>query len=203
MSAPLVVNTADGTCWTLRATTRDGVALYAPEGVCDCPQFVMATLPELAEHGIVGSADVLPMPVGPESQGAEVALSEEQLEVLVAAGDRAVNNTVHEDLCACDAWPEKCLSSGNFFMGYWDQGGMSVAVPAVVAAWESLRGKANADVAELRTALQDTLAALLAGQVERDKLTARVAELEADRLTRLLAPTQALREDEPETGGAR
>ncbi|MFC9465166.1 hypothetical protein [Streptomyces coelicoflavus] len=66
MSAPLAVNTADGTCWTRRAVTRGGLALYAPEGVCNCPPFVMATLPELAEHGIQGSADALPMPAGPE-----------------------------------------------------------------------------------------------------------------------------------------
>lgn len=66
MSAPLVVNTTDGTCWTRRAVTRGGLALYAPMGVCSCPEFVMATMAELAEHGIAGSADVLPMPVGPE-----------------------------------------------------------------------------------------------------------------------------------------
>ncbi|WP_432182089.1 hypothetical protein [Streptomyces sp. NBC_00063] len=66
MSTPLVVNTMDGTCWTRRAVTCGGLALYAPEGVCGCPEFVMATLPELAEHGIAGSADVLPVPAGAE-----------------------------------------------------------------------------------------------------------------------------------------
>lgn len=64
MSAPLVVNTRDGMCWTRRSVTSSGLALYAPEGVCGCPEFVMATLAELAEHGIVGSADALPVPVG-------------------------------------------------------------------------------------------------------------------------------------------
>lgn len=68
MSAPVAVNTADGTCWTRRGETRGGEALYAPEGVCNCPPFAMATLAELAEHGIVGSADALPMPVGPARQ---------------------------------------------------------------------------------------------------------------------------------------
>ncbi|MGW0495087.1 hypothetical protein ACWD0Z_06490 [Streptomyces sp. NPDC003007] len=66
MSAPLVVNTRDGVCWTRRTVTSGGIALYAPESVPTCPDFVMATLPELAEHGIVGSADVLPVPAGPE-----------------------------------------------------------------------------------------------------------------------------------------
>lgn len=64
MSAPLVVNTRDGVCWTRRTVTPGGIALYAPESVQTCPNFVMATLAELAEHGIAGSADVLPVPVG-------------------------------------------------------------------------------------------------------------------------------------------
>lgn len=68
MSAPRFVNTRDGVCWTRRTVTSGGIALYAPEGVCKCPEFVMATLAELAEHGIVGSADVLPVPVGAKPQ---------------------------------------------------------------------------------------------------------------------------------------
>jgi hypothetical protein len=36
-----------------------------------CPNFVMATLSELAEHGIAGSADVLPVPVGPATPTAQ------------------------------------------------------------------------------------------------------------------------------------
>jgi hypothetical protein len=64
VSAPLVVNTTDGTVWTRREGSRGGEALYAPEKCGQCPQFVMATLTELAEHGIAGSADVLPVPVG-------------------------------------------------------------------------------------------------------------------------------------------
>lgn len=66
MSAPLVVNTKDGVCWTRRTVTSGGIALYAPESVKTCPDFVMATEAELAEHGIVGSADALPMPVREE-----------------------------------------------------------------------------------------------------------------------------------------
>jgi len=46
--------------------TEGGIALYALADVCKCPEFVMATLPELAELGIVGRADVLPVPVGPQ-----------------------------------------------------------------------------------------------------------------------------------------
>lgn len=64
MSAPLAVNTLDGRCWTRREGTRGGEALYAPEKCGTCPQSVMVTLTELAEQGIAGSADALPMPVG-------------------------------------------------------------------------------------------------------------------------------------------
>ncbi|MFI7294032.1 hypothetical protein [Streptomyces sp. NPDC050121] len=74
MSAPLVVNTVDGTCWTRRGSLRGGEPLYAPADVCRCPEFVMATLAELAEHGIVGSADVLPMPVGSKPQAETLPL---------------------------------------------------------------------------------------------------------------------------------
>lgn len=64
MSAPLVVNTTDGTCWTRREAMRDGEPLYAMADCARCPELVMATYAELAEHGIAGSADALPMPVG-------------------------------------------------------------------------------------------------------------------------------------------
>ncbi|MFF6829584.1 hypothetical protein [Streptomyces longwoodensis] len=64
---PLVVNTSDGAVWMRRAVTRDGQGLYAvADAPACCPPFVMATLAELAEHGIAGSADCLPVPVGPE-----------------------------------------------------------------------------------------------------------------------------------------
>jgi hypothetical protein len=76
VSAPLVVNTSDGTVWTRRAVMRDGEALYALADVDNCPETVMATLAELAEHGIAGSADVLPMPVGPAPRTLDVVEEE-------------------------------------------------------------------------------------------------------------------------------
>ncbi|WP_075737480.1 hypothetical protein [Streptomyces acidiscabies] len=70
MSGPLVVNLKDGSVWTRRGALRDGAALYAPAGVCDCPEYVMATEAELAEHGIAGVAYALPMPVAkPVAEG--------------------------------------------------------------------------------------------------------------------------------------
>lgn len=106
MSAPLVVNTTDGTVWVLRTVTREGLALYAVAGACDCPSYLLATLQELAAHGIVGSADVLPVPAGDvppalsgpictqaeaRAAGLDVAPSVEELDAMastiVAAGD--------------------------------------------------------------------------------------------------------------------
>lgn len=63
---PLVVNTKGGVVWTLRAVSEDGSGWYAPEAVCSCPRFLLTPLSELAVLGITGSADVLPVPVGPE-----------------------------------------------------------------------------------------------------------------------------------------
>lgn len=144
MSAPLVVTTTDGTCWTRRTVTAGGIALYAPERVQTCPEFVMATLDELAGHGISRVADVLPAPVGPKPQAPwQIALTEEEIEQLAAAGNRTVNDLVHDDLCACDAWPETCLSSGGYFQGYWDWAYLETAVPAVIGLWESMRSGAN------------------------------------------------------------
>lgn len=100
MSAPLVVNTTDKTVWTRRAVTRDGDALYAMAGVEDCPAMVMATLAELAEHGIAGTADALPVPVGLETQPSQleqVAVLEKQREA-GAAPRLIVYRASHESI---------------------------------------------------------------------------------------------------------
>lgn len=110
----------------------------------------------------VATYGAFPMPVVPEPVDAgpvvrPLAVHEAQLDALTASGNRAVNDAVHEDLCACDAWPKECLSSGGFFQGYWDMGGLETAIPAVLGLWESMRGG------------------------ELVALRARVAELEAER----------------------
>lgn len=63
-SDPLVVNTRDGACWERRAVTSDGHGLYAAAGSCNCPEFLLVPLSELTEHGIVGTADALPVKAG-------------------------------------------------------------------------------------------------------------------------------------------
>lgn len=198
---PLVVNTKDGAVWMRRAVTREGRGLYAvTDAPKCCPEFVMATLTELAEHGIAGSADALPMPVGPKP----LALTEQQIDALAAAGNRVVNDAVHQDLCMCDAWPEKCISTGAYFMGAWDVSGLETALPAVIALWESMRSDVLTEL--LRTA--EAYAAQLEGRLrEIEKTPFSLGEdpiayeltpgaKAADKLTRLFAPVQALREDE-------
>lgn len=69
---PITVTTSEGTRWIRAAVTREGRGLYRPELAPSCPQYVMATLEELAEHGIKGQEataaavaelGALPMPV--------------------------------------------------------------------------------------------------------------------------------------------
>ena len=123
-SAPLVVNTRDGACWTRRVVTSSGVALYAPEAVVTCPGFVMATLPELAELGIVGRADVLPVPVGTQPQPVS---SEQcaQIAELIGAAKPATDGLLLEmaqqirdrrehDHSAAGDWDWYCLNASGW-----------------------------------------------------------------------------------------
>jgi hypothetical protein len=55
-------------CWRRQHVDGDGRGLYALADVAACPSYVLASFDELAERGIVGVADALPVPVGPEPQ---------------------------------------------------------------------------------------------------------------------------------------
>jgi hypothetical protein len=71
--------------------TREGHGLFALAGsVAGVPDGVLVSLSELAVHGIVGSADVLPMPVGPELQPLSLSHEEEirSLDLLSIMSDR-------------------------------------------------------------------------------------------------------------------
>jgi hypothetical protein len=94
---PLVVNTKGGVVWTLRAVSEDGKGWYAPEAVCSCPRFLLTPLSELAALGITGSADVLPVPVGPEPQ----PLSAERL---AEAGERGAHLYEFGGDATADEW---------------------------------------------------------------------------------------------------
>ncbi|GGS81709.1 hypothetical protein [Streptomyces griseoviridis] len=90
MSAPLVINLVDGSVWERRAVTGAGVALYALAGSCRCPEYLMASESELAAQGIAGSADVLPVPTGPEPSPDPVAAGR-ALDLLALMDDRAAS----------------------------------------------------------------------------------------------------------------
>jgi hypothetical protein len=91
-------------------------------------------------------------------------LSEAQTDALADAGNRALNDHYHEDLCLCSDWPESC---GNYFAGRWDTAAFDIGMAAVIGAWESMRAPAEAD--------------------ELSRLRARVAELETERSTFIAA----------------
>jgi hypothetical protein len=260
MSAPLVVNTRDGVCWTRRTVTPGGIALYAPESVRTCPDFVMATLPELAEHGIVGSADALPVPVGPEPSGREAAKARVRAKV-EAAKAMPARERIYHLLCATHTHAE-AEAMLDEVAAYGVNGQRLIRDEQRRAELEAVLGthrkddqaeieRLKARVSELEAerhvtneALDDAVQELrtpyaerarrethpgrrqawrMLAQVEESERVANVlltpeAARSADKLTQLLAPTQALLEDPhdsplahtyrvgrdlPETGGAR
>ncbi|WP_338699140.1 hypothetical protein V2W30_22505 [Streptomyces sp. Q6] len=206
MSAPLVVNTTDGTCWTRRTATRGGLALYAMADVKTCPDAVMATYDELAEHGISGTADVLPMPVGSrrceidrladDLAGANLSLWEEEQDhartrlAWQSARRRAARRQPHE-------------REGLIFHLERENRRLHAFVRVANHAAQVSHGsweKTSTEVASLRE--------------ENARLRARVAELEAglpamqqalfralDRVTELeAAPTTVYRAEHPDSG---
>ncbi|WP_097930871.1 MULTISPECIES: hypothetical protein [unclassified Streptomyces] len=158
-------------------------------------------------------------PMAPD-QPTPVELTEQQLDALSAAGNRALNDHYHEDLCYCRSWPTSCESSGGYFMGTWDTAAFDIGLPAVLGVWERLRNdRHKAKVAELRAdnkALRARIAELTAAPVdEAAEMAEAEAELEAMRrehpdpcrvpaspdCTCPLTPEQALRieRDRPES----
>jgi hypothetical protein len=156
---PLVVNTADGSCWTRRAVTPDGRGLYALAGsVAGVPDEVLVSLADLAELGITGSAFALPVPVGP---------------VLRSELDQARDDVMG----ACLArWEEE-----------QDNARLRLALSSAQRGRRELRARVAELLAE-RHSTNDALADIT------------VAERSADRLTRLFAPTQALRVEAEKPG---
>jgi len=152
---PISVTTLDGMRWVRAAVTRTGRGLYAPEAMASCPQFVMATLAELAEHGIQGQdplADAvavmgaLPVPLGHAEPGdaqgpPPLELTEQQLDALVDAGNGALSDYYHDRACACSEYPAACVTNPAYrrAAGYWDTDAFAVGLGAVLAVWEGMR----------------------------------------------------------------
>lgn len=179
---PLRVVTLDGAVWVQAAVTRAGLGLYCPEGVVSCPRFVMATLAELAEHGVKAAPPVtdlrsavalmgaLPMPVG---EPLLVELTEQQLEALINAGNHALSDYYHERQCHCSEYPAGCVTNPGYRRdaGYWDTDAFAIGVQAVLGVWELLRNDRHAsELEELRARVAE--------------LEAQAAELKADRADR-------------------
>ncbi len=157
----------------------------------------------------VAEQGALPMLAGPVVQ--PLAVTEAQIDALVAAGNRVVNDEVHKHLCMCDAWPEKCVSTGHYFMGAWDVDGLEAALPAVLGLWERMRGgelerlrsqatdaMSDAELLRkqaetLRAGLSDVQELATRWGLEAEALRTRVAELEA-------APTTVYRAEHPDSG---
>ncbi|MFI2632573.1 hypothetical protein ACH5A2_19575 [Streptomyces collinus] len=203
MSAPMVVNTKDGTCWTRRGSFRNGEALYAPEGVCSCPEFVMATLAELAEHGIAGSADVLPVPVAPEPQ-AQVHGAHAKVAELIGdakpATDRLVEQLAesvrdrreHEH----PTWEDLfCLNLVS-----WAGERMGPVLRRLLDAEARIAELESLTPAPIQTCRKCGAGYTYGEPCSTCEFRARMAA-ETDAITRRIAPVQALRDDEPETGG--
>lgn len=164
-----MVNTTDGTVWVLHTVTSAGLALYAVAGACSCPSFLLATLAELAERGITGRADVLPVPVGPEPDAVRLALFEEELAATgrlrlalesAQRGRRELRARVAELEALTPAPVQTCRVCGA---------GYTYGEPCSTCAFRA------------RMAAE----------------SGPTPDVSADRLTRLFAPVQALREDEP------
>lgn len=51
-------------------------------------------------------------------------------EAWVDAVNARLNDLYHDDLCACDAWPESCAS--GYWLGQWDGSTVTVMTAAVV-----------------------------------------------------------------------
>ncbi|ELP62816.1 hypothetical protein PV735_11190 [Streptomyces turgidiscabies] len=131
MSAPATLRTFDGAEWELRATTQTGTALYAVKGAPKCcPPYVMATLTELAEHGIqstelaaaVAELGALPVPVGserlsPEERGMILGLIGDAKPatsgLLVSFGESVQNRREHEH----PTWEDLYCMNLSSYMG--------------------------------------------------------------------------------------
>ncbi|MFF7553629.1 hypothetical protein ACFZA9_12165 [Streptomyces olivaceus] len=171
MSAPLVINTADGACWTRRSVTEGGVALYALADVCQCPEFVMATLDELAARGIAGSTDALPMPAGPEPRTEAERLAKQvvelQEELDTARFDAARARRERDEMRERVSEPFGCTHCGTTKRGHARRWTTGVGMHAWVAPTQG-------QIAERMMARRTVRLA-----TDNDRLRARVAELEA------------------------
>lgn len=201
--------------------TREGRGLYGLEGTAkDAPELVLSSLADLAELGLASMADVLPVPVGPESQSlgagqpavmagllADAKPATAELIAGLAKTVRDVREHEHptwEDLYCLNLLSYMGERMGPVLRRLLDAEARVAELETKLVEYErpvdedpiAYALTDRADAVEDVTPQVRKLRALLAGQ------RAQVVE-PADQLTRVFAPTQALREDAvAETGGA-
>lgn len=209
---PLVVNTQDGSCWTRRAVTRAGRGLYALADVRGpVPELVLATLAELAEHGLASMSDVPPVPVATSTMPGLLAEDRAAIAELIGGARPAVpallvqlaesvrDRLAHDHSTQHEDWFCMNLTS---FMGER----MGPVLRRLLDA-EARVAELLAERHSTNEALDDAVQALRAHQ-------APDAGQSADKLSRILAPSSAgehevfvhhtyrTGRDLPETGGA-
>jgi hypothetical protein len=62
------------------------------------------------------------------------AVPADLLDQLIDAGNKALNDHYHDDLCHCRQWPDGCVSRGGYYFGYWDTNAFAIAMPAIYRA---------------------------------------------------------------------
>jgi len=181
VSAPLVVNTTDGTCWTRREATRDGEALYALADCKRCPELVMATYAELAEHGIAGEAWALPLPSGPAPVTTRQKVDEAfgiQARILKSALDQVFS----------------VLAEGHFLRSAEAAADTDALIGSLWARVAELEAVVAAELAR-HTQYEDSPHCQLDGEYWPCRTVSALGAAEADGITRRIAPPQALRKD--------
>jgi hypothetical protein len=183
---PLVVNTQDGSCWMRRAVTREGRGLYAlADMVAGAPDAVLATLADLAEHGLASVAFALPMPVGPAPQVPEL----ERLRAEVAA----LLKERHETNESVSLASERMRADRDRIDG------LESTNAALRARLAVLEGQRAALAERLRTGQTWQRGRLVSedtvSQPELREVFGIPLAAPLDGITRQIAPVQALRED--------
>jgi hypothetical protein len=184
---PVVVNTRDGACWERRAVTDDGRGLYAVEGSCKCPEYLLVPLSELARHGIVGQAFALPMPVGPDPSPLERRqLRVDEVERAYTFDTAELKRRVGEAVATVARQAQKITeleriaNAERARVAALEAAAYGDATVRLLSPVEQIRHLHACVAAQLSRA--DTLDRLCREQrAQADKATARVAELEAER----------------------
>jgi hypothetical protein len=153
-----------------------------------CPELVMATYAELAEHGIVGSADALPVPAGSVPQ----PLSAERLAEIEARANAATDGP-----WCTDSWEiyqgSEYEPGLSFWIGETCRGTADLEQDRADAAFvAAARSDVPALVAEIRRLWDERRSTNEALDDAVQELRARHEDVEPDAIPQRIAPPQVL-----------